>query len=318
MSQSEIAEHAGYLRDRVRMAAYDQALRKIVRPGSSTVLDLGAGTGILGLLAARAGARHVYSVDSGRIIATTEAIARASGFGSRMTFLQELSTAVSLPEPVDIVVCDQIGGMAYDAGVLEYFDDARRRLAGERTVLVPASFALLAAPLAATDWERFVGIWRQQPGGFDLSPMATLAANTEFRVELTPEEFLGAPAPWATIPSDHADPVVGEVDLAIERPGVLNAIGGMFVATLVPGVELSNCPLLDCRFERWQNLYPLSTPVDVESGDRVQVRFDVRPRTYMATWTVTVTRQNGPLVTSRGSTVLGLFMTPNELAPPPS
>ena len=56
-----LEEHRVYLSDRVRLAAFRRAIRAKVRPGM-VVLDLGAGTGILGLMALRAGAARVYAV----------------------------------------------------------------------------------------------------------------------------------------------------------------------------------------------------------------------------------------------------------------
>ena len=53
-----LAEHVDMLEDRVRCRAYAIAIRKAVRPGA-VVLDLGCGTGILGLLALKAGAKSV-------------------------------------------------------------------------------------------------------------------------------------------------------------------------------------------------------------------------------------------------------------------
>ena len=48
-------------------AAVARATRKLGRP--PVVLDIGAGTGLLGLMVARAGAKHVYSAEANRPLA---------------------------------------------------------------------------------------------------------------------------------------------------------------------------------------------------------------------------------------------------------
>ncbi len=315
MSRHEITEHAGYLRDEVKLAAYRAALAEVVKPGM-TVLDLGAGTGILGLLAAEAGAHRVYAVDSGSIVGAARVVAQVNGYADRIVGVRQFSTRVTLPEPIDVAVCDQIGGLAYDAGVLEYFRDARTRMLLPGGALVPASFQLFLAPVTTDFWTKTVGLWDTRPGGFDLSPMAEHAANTEFRIELAPSAFLARPVKFAEVAADCDDPIRGTVEVRIERGGELHGIAGMFMAQLSPSVTLTNCPLWPSFFQRWQTFYPLRHAITVAADDIVVAEFDVRPRIYLTTWTVTVHRAGsgaGPVV-QRASTVLGQLLTPDDLA----
>lgn len=314
MSRSEIAEHAGYLRDEVKLGAYRAALAEVVQPGDR-VLDLGAGTGILGLLALEAGAGIVYSVDAGPILEIVEAAARANGYDGRVIPVRGYSTRLELDTPVDVVVADQIGGGGHDSGMLTSFADASRRLLAPGGRFVPASFEVLLAPVQTPFWDTHVGIWDRRPGGVDLSAMATVASNTEFRVELTEAELLTEPTPTINLLSACTDPYEAVCSAVVERPGILHGMAAMFVAQMAPGVTLSNVPGRPDRFDRWQNLYPLRTPVEVEPGHVVRCHLDVRPATYLVTWTITVASPDGTeLARHRASTALGCFMTPADLA----
>ena len=58
--------HDQMLADKVRMTAYEAAIAKTVR--GKVVIDVGAGTGALSLMAARAGARRVEAVEKSGIV----------------------------------------------------------------------------------------------------------------------------------------------------------------------------------------------------------------------------------------------------------
>lgn len=70
----------------------------------SVVLDLGAGLGIHGLLAAQLGAKRVYLVEPEDIIAVAGQISQANGYGERVKCLQGVIEEVNLPEPVDVII----------------------------------------------------------------------------------------------------------------------------------------------------------------------------------------------------------------------
>src|SRR5687768_3356887 len=121
----ELDEHRQYLEDDKRMTAFASAIAATVRPGD-VVVDLGCGTGILGLLACRAGASRVYAIDSGGMAEVARALASANGLTDRITIVNGHSRQVPLPERADLVVCDQIGHFGFEAGLFESLEDARR------------------------------------------------------------------------------------------------------------------------------------------------------------------------------------------------
>src|SRR6185436_3279643 len=96
------------IQDSVRTDAYAQALRRLVRPGS-VVLDMGAGVGIWALLACRFGARKVYAVDPNDVIQIAREITAANGYADKIEFINDMSTAVTLPEQADVLVTEMHG-----------------------------------------------------------------------------------------------------------------------------------------------------------------------------------------------------------------
>lgn len=306
MSLSELREHASYLTDPVKVDCYRRALQAVVTPGA-VVLDLGCGTGLLGLLACEAGAGRVYAVDRGGIIELARQIAAANGYADRIVHLRANSTEVELPEPVDVVVGDQIGGLAYDAGVNEYYADARRRLLRPGGVCVPAAFTLSMAPVEhREEWES-IEEWARRDAGFDVSAARPIAQNTQRPVQCRARDLLGPPATLATVAADDDRVIEGTGAAEVQRPGVLHGLLGMFEATMAPGITMTNWPTrLDAMRGRWQNLYPVAEPVTVRTGDTVRWTFRADPTTYLTTWSVTVDGAAGS-VTHTGSSFFAGF-----------
>lgn len=66
---SHFSIHEEMLKDRVRTSTYEKALLESPELlKDKVVLDVGCGTGILSIFAARAGAKHVYAVDNANIV----------------------------------------------------------------------------------------------------------------------------------------------------------------------------------------------------------------------------------------------------------
>ena len=98
------------LADLMRTSAFESAIRAVVKPGD-VVLDLGTGSGIMSIFAARAGAGRVFAVEIGpHLDRISRAAFNASGFGSTIVSLcvdVRQITRTDVGEP-DVVICEMM------------------------------------------------------------------------------------------------------------------------------------------------------------------------------------------------------------------
>ena len=280
-----VDEHREYLADKARISAFRKAIHDVVKPGD-VVLDLGAGTGIMGLLACEAGAQRVYSIESGGMIEVARSLCHANGFDDRITFIKGHSLQISLPEKVDVVVADQIGRLGFEAGVLDYFRDARERFLKPSGQMIPRQIELIVAPVECPErWEN-VDFWNNAAIGFDLSPVRSWAVNTGYPVTYSPDNLLGTPAVGALLElsSARAGSFKIEAAIAVERDGTLHGVGGWFRAQLSQSAVMTKSPLASERINRRNVFFPIDRPVFVAAGDRVQIVMHIMPTDMIVSW----------------------------------
>ena len=305
--------HRVLVADRSRVGAYARALAEVVRPGD-IVADLGAGTGILGMLACRAGAARVYAVEETSLVQLLREIVAANDFAARIVPVRGRSTQVEPPEPVDLVVGDQVGGFGFDAGVVGDFADARRRWLKPGGRLVPSAIELWMAPVEVLAAWQALEFWRGAPHGFDYSAAARIAGNTGYPWRFEAEDLLAAPAAGAPIDlsRDTPEPWMLEHRFTVARHGTLHGVAGWFVARLSPHVTMTNSPLADDRIDRRQVFLPARLPAAVSPGDRVRVVVRIRPEDTLVAWRLTI---EGRTHDDRWqSTFEGMLVDPVELA----
>lgn len=144
-AQRLVKTHETLLRDGVRNAAFYKALEKNIKPGDA-VLDIGAGTGIWAIAAAKLGAKRVVAIDADELmVGVIKIIAAEHGVSDRVEAIWGNSFDVSLAREFDVVVSETIGYLGYDENIVAVMHDARKRFLKDGGAIIPETVSLYAA-----------------------------------------------------------------------------------------------------------------------------------------------------------------------------
>jgi Ribosomal protein L11 methyltransferase (PrmA) len=311
-------EHREYLSDEVRLSCFRNAIAEVVHPGD-IVVDLGAGTGVLGLFACQAGAARVYSIEHGPIVSLAQQICRANGFADRISFIKSLSLKAEVPQRADVVIADQIGFFGFEAGILEYFSDARHRFLLPGGKMIPSNLELWAAPVEIPELYANVDFWNKRPANLDFSPASSVAVNTLNSASFETKHLLSEPQRLASLDLSTATNTVIKMKSTcrIERIAQLHGIGGWFSAKLSPSVTMTNSPVESSRIGRKNAFLPLERPLKVRPGDRVDMAVHIVPGEGLISWNLDISRDENSTqtytVAFRQSTFKGMLLREDDL-----
>ena len=284
-SYSRFGIHREMLEDAVRTEAYREA---IVGNGAllegKVVLDVGCGTGILSLFAAKAGARLVIGVDASDILQSARRVVEANGLQERVKLVQStvetLDLAPLLPEgvdKVDVIISEWMGYLLLYESMLPSVLFARDRWLAPGGHLLPSSCEMR---ISASSHDR-LAFWAEVYG-YDMSPIREEARKetlADAAVELVPAASLLSPS--AAFRSVHiAQAQDAELDftadfaLAASTAGPLRCFvvhfDTLFDLQPAGGQTSSFSTAADCPPTHWKQvaLY-LEPPRELQAGDRV-------------------------------------------------
>ncbi|EGD79112.1 arginine N-methyltransferase [Salpingoeca rosetta] len=162
--------HFAMLNDSQRNDFYRQALARQVKPGD-VVLEIGTGSGLLAMLAASAGAKHVYTIEANRhLAALARKIIRANNLQDKITVINKLSTNVHVghdfPERCDVLVSEILGTLLLGESALQFVADARRRLLKKDAAIIPRAGRQFISLVQSNELRQITSVQKWE--GFDL------------------------------------------------------------------------------------------------------------------------------------------------------
>ncbi|KAH1091271.1 hypothetical protein J1N35_018528 [Gossypium stocksii] len=174
----QLLHQQNMLQDYVRTGTYYAAvIENRVDFTGRVVVDVGAGSGILSLFAAQAGAKHVYAVEASEMADYARKLITGNPtLGQRITVIKGKVEEVELPEKADILISEPMGTLLVNERMLESYIIARDRFLVPNGKMFPSTGRIHMAPFS--DEYLFVEIankalfWQQQNYyGVDLTPL---------------------------------------------------------------------------------------------------------------------------------------------------
>lgn len=161
--------HAVMIQDKVRTSTYAHYI--LTNPylfRDAIVLDVGCGTGILSLFAARGGAKRVIAVDASDIAEKAEKIVEANGFNDIITVVRGKIEDITLPDgitQVDIIVSEWMGYALLYESMLDSVLVARDRFLRPGGVMAPSQCKMMLSLCDGSEiYKDRIGFWNDVYG----------------------------------------------------------------------------------------------------------------------------------------------------------
>jgi type II protein arginine methyltransferase len=269
--------HARMMNDDRRNRAWDQALRRAIRPGMH-VLEIGSGAGMLALMAARAGAGRVITCEKDPVAAAiAREICERNGYGSRIEIVpkrsQDLAIGADLERPADLLFCDIFADTLLGFDPLPALTDARNRLLAASAPVIPGAGVIKAA---LARWEGCAAACRaDRAAGFDISGFADL---------LRPSVTVAIGDPGMSVCSaevevfrfdfgmaSHPDSGRKALNLQADRDGIVDGVVQWIRLELDSETSLEARPEPGARFFSSPRFWPFPRAVEMRRGETIRI-----------------------------------------------
>ena len=277
--------HHSMLADELRTTSFLSAIKASVKPGD-VVVDIGTGTGVLSVFAAKAGASRVYAIEQEPIIEVARDIASRNGLSDIITFIEGSSLEIEIPERADVLITETIGNMALDEGIIAWITDARERFLKPGAITIPLDIDVIASLVCVPAEYENIERWSQPLLGLDFFPLGRIARNNIHWVDLSRAEFASRPVSvFSTDFSGAAAPMSTVETVEAIKDVNVHGIGVWFRSSLTNDVHMTN--EAPNGVPSWEHGFlPLDEPISVHRGQMIDMEVGSSPNGANWVWRV--------------------------------
>ncbi|KAG8887254.1 hypothetical protein FRB98_000291 [Tulasnella sp. 332] len=284
-SYAHFGIHEEMLKDTVRTTTYQNAiLRNPQLFKGKSVLDVGCGTGILSMFAAKAGASKVVGIDMSNIIDQAQKIIEANGFKDTITLVKGKLEEAELPiQEFDIIISEWMGYFLLYESMLDTVLLARDKYLKKDGLLLPDVCTMYLAAIEDGDYkEEKIGFW-DNVYGFDYSCIKEVAlreplVDTVDLKAVVTEPFLFKRIDLRTARKEDLT-FIAPFQLRATRNDYIHALIGWFdteFSCLHKPLRFSTGP--HAKYTHWkQTVFYLRDVITVSSGEDVMGEISVAP-----------------------------------------
>uniref|UniRef100_H2UUN9 Protein arginine N-methyltransferase 3 n=1 Tax=Takifugu rubripes TaxID=31033 RepID=H2UUN9_TAKRU len=290
--------HEEMLKDKVRTESYrDFMYCNSEAFKDKVVLDVGCGTGILSMFAARSGAKKVIAVDQSEIIYQAMDIVRSNKLEDKITLIKGRIEDITLPvEKVDIIISEWMGYFLLFESMLDSVLYARDLYLSDSGSVYPDLCNISLAAVGDIDRHQDrIAFW-EDVYGFDMACMKTAVVAEAVVEVLKADTLISEPTVIQTIDCNRVRlselEFTSDFSLKITNTTECTAIVGYFDVFFDKGcstkVMFSTGPQVPKTHWK-QTVFLLERPFHVKAGEDLQGKITVRknkkdPRSLLVTF----------------------------------
>jgi protein arginine N-methyltransferase 1 len=192
-SYSTFYIHEEMIKDSVRTGAYKEAIEKNAEIfKDKIVLDIGCGTGILSIFAAKAGAKHVYGIEFADIADYAKEIIKQNNLSDKITILKSKVEETELPvSKVDIIISEWMGYFLIYESMLDTVLYARDKWLNKDGYILPDRARIYLAAIEDGEYKKSKIDYWDNVYGFNMSCIKNTAL-AEPLIDVTKGEMINS------------------------------------------------------------------------------------------------------------------------------